>query len=73
MSGRLPIHVNIQNAQPDIYNEKDPVSGMAGIPRNMTGMASKLKVGSCNRTSLGSFFNAKALLIYVQKYFSPQD
>eukprot|EP00117_Sycon_ciliatum_P033144 scpid65228/ scgid25566/ Arylsulfatase B; N-acetylgalactosamine-4-sulfatase len=43
MSGRLPIHVNILNASPDIHNPEDPVSGFAAIPRNMTGMASKLK------------------------------
>ena len=43
MSGRLPIHVNDQNKNMNIYNPKDPVSGYAGIPRNMTGIASKLK------------------------------
>ena len=43
MSGRLPIHVNDQNAEPNIYNPNDPVSGYAGIPRNMTGLATKLK------------------------------
>ena len=43
MSGRLPIHVNDQNKQVYFYNPKDPVSGFAGIPRNMTGIASKLK------------------------------
>ena len=42
MSGRLPIHVNDLNAAPDIYNPNDPVSGYAGIPRNMTGLAKKL-------------------------------
>ena len=30
------------NADPDIYNEADPVSGMASMPRNMTGMAMKM-------------------------------
>ena len=28
-----------------IYNPKDPVSGFAGIPRNMTGMAEHMKAG----------------------------
>ena len=44
ITGRYPIHVNIMN--PIIasqYNPDDPVSGYAGIPRNMTGIASKLK------------------------------
>ena len=35
ISGRLPIHVN--------DNPDDPVSGFAGIPRNMTGIAEKMK------------------------------
>ena len=43
MSGRLPIHVNDQNQNIDNYNPDDPVSGYAGIPRNMTAIASKLK------------------------------
>ena len=41
MSGRLPIHVNDRNAH-GIYNPDDPISGFAGIPRNMTGIAEKL-------------------------------
>ena len=41
MSGRLPIHVNDRNAH-GIYNPDDPMSGFAGIPRNMTGIAEKL-------------------------------
>ena len=43
MSGRLPIHVNDQNSPPDHYNPNDPVSGYSGIPRNMTGLAEKMK------------------------------
>ena len=43
MSGRLPVHVNDQNAMPNINNPNDSVSGFAGIPRNMTGLATKLK------------------------------
>jgi arylsulfatase I/J len=41
-SGRLPVHVNLQNDDPGISNPNDPVSGWAGIPRNMTGMGSVL-------------------------------
>ena len=33
-SGRLPVHVNTDNADPAVYNPADPVSGFAGIPRN---------------------------------------
>ena len=43
MSGRLPIHVNDLNLAPDVYNPNDPVSGFAGIPRNMTGLATKMR------------------------------
>ena len=43
MIGRLPIHVNDLNQDIQPYNPKDPVSGYAGIPRNMTGIATKLK------------------------------
>ena len=42
-SGRLPVHVNLVNADPQISNAKDPISGWAGIPRNMTTIAQLLK------------------------------
>ena len=34
--------MNPLNAAPEIYNPADPVSGMAAMPRNMTGMAMKM-------------------------------
>jgi arylsulfatase B len=42
-SGRLPVHVNTVNAAPEVHNPNDPISGYAGIPRNMTCIAEKLK------------------------------
>jgi arylsulfatase A-like enzyme len=42
-SGRLPVHVNTMNLLPNVNNPLDPVSGFAGIPRNMTGIAAKLR------------------------------
>ena len=42
MTGRLPIHVNDKNGVYN-YNPDDPVSGFAGIPPKMTGIAEKLK------------------------------
>ena len=42
-TGRLPVHVNLVNADPTVSNPGDPVSGWAGIPRNMTGIAAVLK------------------------------
>eukprot|EP00755_Sulcionema_specki_P037438 Sspe_Gene.22930::Locus_8817_Transcript_1_1_Confidence_1.000_Length_1687::g.22930::m.22930 len=41
-TGRLPVHVNVRNADPTVYNPKDVVGGYAGIPVNMTGIAQKL-------------------------------
>eukprot|EP00937_MAST-01D_sp_MAST-1D-sp2_P006826 g6826.t1 len=42
-SGRHPLHVNIVNADPTIYNASEATGVGAGIPRNMTGLASKLR------------------------------
>ena len=46
-SGRNPIHVNVQNYQPVVWDSadphRDPVSGYAGIPTKMTGMSAVLK------------------------------
>merc|ERR1719446_607544 len=33
-SGRLPVHVNTENADMTEYNPEDPVAGFAGIARN---------------------------------------
>ena len=44
-SGRLPVHVNTANVGPTTFNPRDPVSGFAGIPRNMTCMAQHMKRG----------------------------
>ena len=40
ISGR---HVNDVNDDAIIYNPDDPILGFAGIPRNMTDLASKMK------------------------------
>ena len=42
-SGRLAPHVAATNAPTTTANPLDPVSGYAGIPRNMTGFAEKLR------------------------------
>ena len=41
-SGRSPYHVNTASSGADSYNPEDPVSGMQGVPRNMTGIAIKM-------------------------------
>ena len=46
-SGRNPVHVNVQNYQPTVWDSgdahRDKVSGYAGIPTEMTGIASVLR------------------------------
>ena len=55
MSGRLPIHVNDLNIEPDHYNPNDPVSGFSAIPRNMTGIATKMKLGGYDTHQVGKW------------------
>lgn len=50
-SGRLAVHVNVHNTGVTNVNESDPVSGAPGIPRNMTGVAQKLR-GAGYRTHM---------------------
>ena len=45
LTGRLPIHVNDQLLKIDYYNPHDDISGFQGIPRNMTGIAEKMREG----------------------------
>jgi arylsulfatase I/J len=54
-SGRLPVHVNVENAEPEIFNPKDVVSGFQGIPRNMTCIATKLKGAGYNTVMTGKW------------------
>ena len=52
-SGRNPYHVNPLNAAPVIANLSDPVSGFAAIPRNMTGIATKMSAAGYKTHSFG--------------------
>ena len=54
-SGRNPYHVNPLNAAPDISNAADPVSGFAAIPRNMTGVATKMKAAGYSTALFGKW------------------
>jgi arylsulfatase I/J len=42
-SGRLPVHVNVQNVAPEVYNHSDVIGGYQGIAKPFTGIATKLK------------------------------
>lgn len=55
ISGRLPIHVNSENSPPTKYNPDDPISGFSGIPRNMTGIAEKLKQAGYSTHMVGKW------------------
>lgn len=54
-SGRNPIHVNALNLDANRHNPKDSVSGFAGIPRNMTGMAEHLLRGGYDTHMYGKW------------------
>lgn len=54
-SGRLPVHVLITNVSPLVTNSSDPVSGYAGIPRNMTGVATKLRAAGYRTAMVGKW------------------
>ena len=45
LSGRLAPHVLVKNVAVTASNPEDPISGFAGIPRNMTGMGEKVRQG----------------------------
>ena len=61
-SGRLAVHVNTENTAPSVYNSSDPVSGYAGIPRNMTGIAEKMKEGGYATAMVGSAVVANGVI-----------
>ena len=54
-SGRLAVHVNAGNIAPSSWNKNDPVSGFAGIPRNMTTLGSKLRDGGYKTAFVGKW------------------
>ena len=67
ISGRLPIHVNDENKQMNMYNPNDPVSGYAGIPRNMTGIAAKLKQAGYATHQVGKWHAGGATTDHLPK------
>lgn len=54
-SGRSTIHVNVMNLGMDNRNPDDPVSGFSGIPRNMTGMGSKMAAAGYRTAMFGKW------------------
>mmetsp|Transcript_3546 Transcript_3546/g.6861 ORF Transcript_3546/g.6861 Transcript_3546/m.6861 type:complete len:664 (-) Transcript_3546:109-2100(-) len=54
-TGRLSVHVNMENNDNTVFNPKDLVSGSAGIPRNMTGIAQKLRMAGYRTHAVGKW------------------
>eukprot|EP01004_Peranema_trichophorum_P003008 NODE_2023_length_1714_cov_63.798869_g1728_i0.p1 GENE.NODE_2023_length_1714_cov_63.798869_g1728_i0~~NODE_2023_length_1714_cov_63.798869_g1728_i0.p1 ORF type:complete len:536 (+),score=114.99 NODE_2023_length_1714_cov_63.798869_g1728_i0:55-1608(+) len=54
-SGRLSQHVNTVNVEPIVRNPNDPISGYAGIPVNMTGIATKMRQGGYRTHMVGKW------------------
>ena len=54
-TGRNPIHVNVLNSDLAAVNLADPVSGFAGMPRNMTAFPSKLLAAGYNTVQAGKW------------------
>ena len=61
-SGRNPYHVNPLNLEPTANNPKDPVAGFAAIPRNMTGIATKMAAGGYKTAAFGKWDAGMATL-----------
>ena len=59
-TGRNPIHVNVNNDGLMIHNPADPVSGFAGIPRNMTTIAWKMREGGYQTYFFGKWHGSTA-------------
>ena len=54
-TGRSPFMVNVLNSDIGQSNPDDPVSGFQGIPRNMTGIATKLKSAGYSTHQVGKW------------------
>ena len=55
LTGRLPIHVCDRTFNKELYNPDNPVSGFAGIPREMTSVAAKLKQAGYATNQVGKW------------------
>jgi arylsulfatase B len=54
-TGRAPIHVNVQNVIPEVYNPNDLQGGYQGAPPNMTGIAVLMKRGGYDTFAIGKY------------------
>ena len=78
LSGRNPIHVNTGNDPLTLWNPQDPISGYAGIPINMTTIASKLLAKGYETAQAGKWHVRCAPLLrlfkacFLQTPYHPQ-
>lgn len=54
-TGRSPTRVNVLNSDIMQHNPEDPVGGFQGAPRNMTGLAEKLRSGGYQTSAWGKW------------------
>ena len=54
-TGRNPIHVNVLNSDLAAANVTDPISGFAGIPRNMSALPARLKEAGYRTVASGKW------------------
>jgi arylsulfatase I/J len=54
-SGRNPIHVNTQNLGIGVHNKNNSITGFAGIPVPMTGIAELMKRANYTTTMAGKW------------------
>jgi len=66
-SGRLPLHVNIVNKNAAVYNESESTGTGAGIPRNMTGIATKLRQAGYRTHMAGKWDAGMATMDHTPK------
>ena len=66
-TGRLPIHANVVNAGLQTANVADPIAGMSGIPRDMTGIATKLKTAGYATHMVGKWDAGMATTAHIPR------
>jgi arylsulfatase I/J len=54
-TGRNPVHINVLNSDLAAVNPADPVSGFAGLPRNVTALPAMLKAAGYATVQAGKW------------------